>query len=605
MKCPLISKVAIITDDAELAARLSCVWNKFGYYLPVLDGPRMKRPDGPDEAVRRNNAIARANIKKVALVDLSSEQEQAMTKILPSNCIQTINATTLSATITYLEKKLKKVSTRSTLAWGKSNIGIGLLKAMRNNQLLEINNDGKVETAELNEKKHLVVCEAGKPLSEIIAANYAYSLDADFIIIPEVNRDIAERITEDLYSIDEQQDQSFTDNFIQISGIIKQLCPNVVPLKNENITFFTSHIPYGLAFPEVPSTHLNIYPDLGVTVLNGFASGNSKSTGVRSAVLVDPGESQALEIKPIIETLVKHKIFVRGYPSERANVRDITNTVQFFPYDFLYFATHCGDVEGYRDTYEFKDASGKNRRLVVDTAVSFDLTGNHDKVKIVEFRRFHELDGISWSDPDKSKKMVVGTAINDFDKLVEEKKLEPAHREKISRVLGSSVLEMYDDNYIPMLRQLAGNGTPVIFNNSCSSWHELSNRFMFAGSRAYIGTLFPVHGFEAAPVAEFFVEHQEDTTLAESLWRSQNETYGSQSRRPYIIMGVYPQNLRVFVDNTPSYIQKQMENQLKHWEKEAIRDNSNKKAIEEVVRYYQNEILHFKKTSDHFRKFKN
>ena len=146
---------------------------------------------------------------------------------------------------------------------------------------------------------------------------------------------------------------------------MRQLCPGVVSPQQGSITFFTGHVPYGMAFPEVPSTHLNVYPDLGVAVLNGLAAGNTKSTGVRCAVLVDPGKSQAPEVKSVAESLAKRKVFVRVYPWKTANVRDIKNTVELFPYDFLLFATHCGDAEGYRLTYEFKDASGRNRRLVI------------------------------------------------------------------------------------------------------------------------------------------------------------------------------------------------------------------------------------------------
>ena len=96
MKCPPILETAIVTDNAELTASLSCILNHRGYYLPVLDGPRIKRPDGPDEAVRRNNAIARASVKQVILTDLSTEQQEAMASILPSSSILKINGHDLS-----------------------------------------------------------------------------------------------------------------------------------------------------------------------------------------------------------------------------------------------------------------------------------------------------------------------------------------------------------------------------------------------------------------------------------------------------------------------------------------------------------------------------
>jgi hypothetical protein len=269
--------------------------------------------------------------------------------------------------------------------------------------------------------------------------------------------------------------------------------------------------------------------------------------------------------------------------------------VELFPYDLLLFATHCGDADGYRFTYEFDDASGRTRRLVVDTAIGIGQTDDPDILNVMQFERFHELDGVSWRDPKKLEKVEVGTAIKDFVELHRAKELEPVERERIPRVLGSAALKLADHNYIAMPRELAINGSPVIFNNACASWHQLSGRFMFAGARAYIGTLFPVTGAEAAQVAEFFVEHDEDMPLAEALWHAQNRTYDqSRTRRPYVMTGVYPQNLHVFQDDVPAYIRGCLESALKSWSEHAPQSESEGKAVAEIQSYYRSEIEWFK-----------
>jgi hypothetical protein len=588
MKCTPIRQLAVLSDDAELAARLSCILNRPGYYLPVLDGPRMTRPDGDGEAARRNNAIARAGVKRVAFANLSAEQQEAMARLLPARSLFSITGQDVS-------RILKVKPPPATLTWGRTYIGIGLLKALRSDRAIEFTDTGEVGSAELSGRRHLVICEAGEPLSEVIAANYAYSIDADLVVIPEVAKLTAESLTEELYSLYEQRGQSATDNLAHLAARIRQLCPGVVAPEGGSITFFTSHIPYGLAFPEVPSTHLEIYPDLGVAVLNGLAAGNKEATGVRCAVLIDPGKAPAPEVEAVARALAKRKVFVRGYPWKAANVRDVTNTVELFPYDFLLFATHCGDADGYRFTYEFADASGRKRRLVVDTAIGVGRTDDPDILNVMQFERFHELDGVSWSDPDKSEKLEVGTAIIDFVELMRAKDLKPVERETIPRVLGSAALKMADHNYIAMPRELADHGTPVIFNNACASWHQLSGRFIFAGARAYIGTLFPVTGAEAAQVAEFFIDSAKNATLAEALWRAQNQTYGQLgTRRPYVLTGVYPQSLDVFLDDVPNYIRKRLETALDGWMQHKSRDESEGKSVAEIVRYYRAEIEWFK-----------
>ena len=119
---------------------------------------------------------------------------------------------------------------------------------------------------------------------------------------------------------------------------------------------------------------------------------------------------------------------------------------------------------------------------------------------------------------------------------------------------------------------------------------------MFAGARAYIGTLFPVLSVEAAQVAEFFVEHDESMTLADALWHSQNRTYSqSETRRPYVMTGVYPQSLHVFIDDVPSYIRGRLESALENWNRHTASEDSEKKAVEEIKRFYRAEIEWFKK----------
>ena len=70
IKCPKISTSVIISDDPQLAAKLSCALATPGTYLPVLEGPRMTRNDSSAEIARRNNAILRVKPRSVFLAGL-------------------------------------------------------------------------------------------------------------------------------------------------------------------------------------------------------------------------------------------------------------------------------------------------------------------------------------------------------------------------------------------------------------------------------------------------------------------------------------------------------------------------------------------------------
>ena len=589
MNPPSISKFAIVADDAELAARLSSILSRSGYYLPVLDGPRMGRPDHDNEAVRRNNAIARASVRKVILGNLAPDQEAAMRAILP---VGSVGLVTAEGAVQFYRAE----PNQPKLRWGRNHIGVGLLEALRLGRAIHFDDDPS-PVVPLTGAKHLVVFEAGEDLSEVIAANYAFALDADLVVIPKVAKATAEAITEELYSLYDRRDVGAAQAFADIAGRVLDLCPGVAAPEDGSMTFFTSHLPFGLAFPEVPTTHLRTYPDLGVAVLNGLASKQGDGAGVRCAVFVDPGTTPAPEIEAAAVSLAKQQVFVRGYSGQMANVRDVTDLVELFPYDLLLFATHCGDADGYRFTYEFADSSGRDRRLVVDIALGIGRTDNPDILEVMQFQRFHELDGVDWQDPEKADKIEIGTAIRDWLELTQEpNSLEPITKELIPRVLGSSVLQMVDNNYLAMPRTLADHGSPIIFNNACASWHELADRFMFAGARAYVGTLFPVTGAEAAEVAKHTIEQHNGRPLAHALWDAQNSVYGGGGgRRPYVIVGVYPQRLRVIPDDVPAYILRRLKASLASWELPRRWGEAEPRQVETVRNYYRREAAWFEK----------
>jgi hypothetical protein len=48
-----------------------------------------------------------------------------------------------------------------------------------------------------------------------------------------------------------------------------------------SITFITGGLLLGCSVPEVPSTHLFKYPDLGIAMINGFAAEQSDRNAVR------------------------------------------------------------------------------------------------------------------------------------------------------------------------------------------------------------------------------------------------------------------------------------------------------------------------------------
>src|SRR5438105_13906036 len=89
MHCPMLMDTLVIADDARLAAQLSCRLSRPGCYLPVIDGPRLTRPDRHAEVLRRNNAAARAQGKVVYLAGLSTDAVARLSAVIPKSAIRT------------------------------------------------------------------------------------------------------------------------------------------------------------------------------------------------------------------------------------------------------------------------------------------------------------------------------------------------------------------------------------------------------------------------------------------------------------------------------------------------------------------------------------
>jgi hypothetical protein len=287
----------------------------------------------------------------------------------------------------------------------------------------------------------------------------------------------------------------------------------------------------------------------------------------------------------------------REYRGRAATVQFISQMIEFFPYDLLVIATHCGDASGYRWTYEFVDSEGMPRNLVVDIAIGMGRTSDDDLLNVTQFVNFVSLDGVDWHDPEKRSKVYIGNAILDFTKRTGRNgDLEPIKKETVQRVTWSSVLKLYDHNFIALPRPMAGGQTPIVINNACGSWHRLAGTFTFGNTRAYVGALFPISTAEAQEVTERLIEREFHKPLAAALWSAQRRVYGDSIRRPYLITGVYTQWLRVSLQDVPAILLRRLRRGLGRWK--AMRDRAepaynHKRELDETVKYYEDEILHY------------
>src|SRR5258708_2686518 len=199
MKCPLISDFMIFADDAKLAAQASLLLAQPRCYLPVCDGPRLQRPDADAEVIRRHNASARAKTRVAVMAGLSDESFGAMSVSLSRHrkmsCLRVFDQDDLNR-LPVIKPRINK-----PLEWGRDRIGIGLLKALYDRCAIVFGDDPSPNEGVPSNSGHFVVCEDGEELSQVIAANYAFALNAGLILIPEVDKELATSLLEHFYTI--------------------------------------------------------------------------------------------------------------------------------------------------------------------------------------------------------------------------------------------------------------------------------------------------------------------------------------------------------------------------------------------------------------------
>jgi len=593
---PTLSKALIYSDDAQLAARLSCLLGNPGEYLPVIDGPRMQRPDRDAEVISRTNAAARSRAEQIILAGLADLSADALAQKLPRRrCLRIAAADNLTSFAK------NGVTLDAPLVWGRDHIGVGMLLALRAKRAIIFEDRLSQELYVPPKSNHLVVCEQGDELSQVIAANYAHALGAGLFLIRETQRNEVEEILERFYSVYDISDQSPSDALRDLRTELRNIAGNVPVPVDGSITFISDGLPFGFSFTEVPSTHLfNL--DIGTAVLHGFAAEQPGSRGVQVATLVNPETTPAPEIDAAAKILTEQRLFVRGYQGPGADVTSISEMIELFPYDLLIIATHCGDVSGHRWTYDFTDSEGIERSLVVDIALGIGRTTEKDLLQVTQFLRFVSLDDVPWNDPEKKAKLYVGKAMNDFierTRAKNETELQPTIKDIVPRVVGSAAMKMHDDNFIALPRSIANDGTPIIINNACVSWHRLASNFMFGGARGYVGTLFPISTSEAESVLLRALGKHHGKMLPHAFWSAQRETYGDNPRRPYVVAGVYTQRIRATIADVPAHITSELERGHDTWTRYRDRGGSHdaqrKRTVDSHVRFFERELGWFRR----------
>ena len=561
---PSYDHAVLVTDDPQLAARISALFARPGRYLPVMDGPHMSRSDADNETVRRRNAMVMTGARQVLMGGLTP---LAVNAIRPgwSNC-------TVSDQYEDHVQALRGTVKRPTgaLQWGPDNLGVGLYQARLARKEFQPDLDTSPPLNVVEAGTHLLVaCERGDLLAEVLASNLAFACGASFAMFPELAESDGDDWLEEIYALGEGGD--VTARFSELAQRARAHLGQLDFTRYKTILFVTAGFPWGIAVPEVASTHMYRYPDFGRAVIEGLWASQKATRSARTALLIDPQTVEGSEIPAINHALLKNGTLtrvVRGPAATQARVQFI---LDLLPHDIVVLSSHAGDAPGARITYAYPDSDGRQRRLVVDRALGIGYDSFDSSFRVMEYHCFHSLDGVDWRDKAGKAALPVGTAITTWSAM-----REPINRndciveqQPIPRVIGSMAMRLHDGIWLFASHGFAPQSAPLFVNNSCWSWHELSRRTTFAGARGYVGSLFPITDAEAQEVGKALFGRYIGEELHRALWLAQRVIYGSSSRRPYVMVGLPFIAIRPNTTDAVSYLNKAYLDGVAHWTERA------------------------------------
>jgi hypothetical protein len=112
-------------------------------------------------------------------------------------------------------------------------------------------------------------------------------------------------------------------------------------------------------------------------------------------------------------------------------------------------------------------------------------------------------------------------------------------------IYSSCHIECADSLHQGQFQSLASNSSPVIFNNTCSSWYEIAITFIDSGARAYLGTIWRVDNATAREAAKTFYQRLlKHESLLDAFYEMTKEIRDAQYRSIYLFWGLHFSTLK-------------------------------------------------------------
>jgi hypothetical protein len=480
-----------------------------GRYFPLFEFPSIDVDTKPNsvEAIRSrvrrtliNNSIARLQPDRIVLAGLNPVQS-AMFAYLPSQRVLTIETEDeLGAALAFLSPVHE-----GFLRCATSDLPYGLVQAARSNKrLVRDPSSPRLIHNTHSDARGIVVAERRNDLSDIVAANYAIAIAADFELVESFDHRASDRINRLLV---EWGDTCSASARSELQNLVRARVGSIDFRRYEYATFFTRGLPYGFVLENmIPTSHVlsGVHDDH--FIFNNILLERSKNV-FGSAIVFSPGAFDHEETKDVIRQLELNHYNVRELTGGDATPGNLDTYASHYPYDVLHICSHGGETDGYHCVREFNDRHGVPHKAEFDEVVAFiPVLTDRDKVAVTIKAFPRRLDGFEWRSAELEAQHFPTYVFEDLWAAVSDDTVRPVRTLANEAIAGSCCVVCTNGIHQGTFERLASDHFPFVFNNTCLSWHEIAASFIDAGCRGYIGTLWSIGNDSAREAARLFYE---------------------------------------------------------------------------------------------------
>ena len=520
IKNTILPLIAIV-GNASIAKSLSQRFAGNKYYFAIMEEPWVSRLDAKNEIIRRNNLLALFQHEYLILAGCEEKTRDLFIKHFPQRYLRKVIVIEEETAIDESMTNLKKYLSESTT----------------DKQYIDLS-----ELQYLSTSEQIAVIEKSGSIGEVIAENFCMANGYKILKVEKVTKKLVDEAEELLRNWNMAEDSLLQKEAKdELFKIIRNRVGKLEEFEFKRVLFFTHGIPYGILPFRSPVAHFLLERDLGLQILRGYGRINEANSSFALSMICDPGDipdSESVGIKKIFKT---RGIDILDLSGSNAQAYRFMHLIERYPFDFAMISSHAGEVSGKRITSRVISSNGITNEVVYDLYAGFALEPGKDKGILTELINPVSIDGIPWID---KKQLRESDRARHFNFKEFRENISYDKREKIIKtedrkgIKLSNTLQLYDAPWFPALHAVGDTRYPIIFNNACSSWIEMANRFLFAGASVYIGTTKDINTTMASNCGIKFVDFAlKQKSMLFSLFRAQKTFTGDLGYSPYLYWG--------------------------------------------------------------------